>query len=141
MRREIDDDPDTAKWKNIGKREALRRRAAVWAARRRCCETVAVLDADGVPAQSAQHAVQLLREHWAPVFTKKNTSPRSMEELLAHVAPAPGDVQWCLPFEEFAEAARRQGDSAPGPDGLPYSAWVCSDLPAWRSFTACTSSF
>eukprot|EP00959_Pyramimonas_sp_CCMP1952_P429706 8999214-Pyramimonas_sp.AAC.1 len=42
----------------------------------------------------------------------------------AHLAPSsPPSVFWALEPEEFQEALSRVGDSAPGPDGLPYAAW------------------
>jgi hypothetical protein len=46
--------------------------------------------------------------------------------LLAHCRPAPAIASWNLSFVEFDGVLKYMSDSAPGPDGIPYSAWAKS---------------
>jgi endonuclease/exonuclease/phosphatase family metal-dependent hydrolase len=127
MRNELEADPSIAEWKKIGRREALRRRATAWASTRRRTSTFSILDPEGAPATSASHATQLLTNHWGPVFTAKRCYRLAQAKLLQFVVAAPDDINWRLPRNEFIAIAERCTDSAPGPDGIPYSAWVQAD--------------
>jgi endonuclease/exonuclease/phosphatase family metal-dependent hydrolase len=127
MRNELEADPSIAEWKKIGRREALRRRATAWASSRRRTSTFTILDQGEAPATSAGHASQLLANHWGAVFTAKRCFKIAQEKLLQFVVAAPDDIDWRLPREEFIAIAQRCTDSAPGPDGIPYSAWVQAD--------------
>jgi endonuclease/exonuclease/phosphatase family metal-dependent hydrolase len=127
MRAELESDPSIAEWKKIGKRESLRRRATAWATSRRRTSTFTILDSRGAPATSTEHSTQLLAEHWGAVFDATPCSRVAQQHILQHVVPAPDDINWRLSREQFIEIAERCSDSAPGPDGIPYSAWVRAD--------------
>eukprot|EP00959_Pyramimonas_sp_CCMP1952_P125342 2620686-Pyramimonas_sp.AAC.1 len=63
--------------------------------------------------------------HWGPVFAAKTVSNSAVSECLDNVFPRRPLLDPPLPGEEeLLRAARRAGDSAPGPDGLPYRAWI-----------------
>jgi exonuclease III len=127
MRAELEGDTSIAEWKKIGKREALRRRASAWTTTRRRTSTFTILDMAGAPATSVTHATDLLAGHWGAVFAAKACNKRVQASLLEYVVPAPDDIDWRLPREDFIAIAERCSDSAPGPDGIPYSAWVRAD--------------
>jgi endonuclease/exonuclease/phosphatase family metal-dependent hydrolase len=127
MRNELEADHATAEWKKIGKREAMRRRATAWTSERRRVSTFTILDSAGAPATSVTHATQLLANHWGKVFAAKPCSKLFQKSLLQHVVTAPDDIAWRMSREEFIAIAERCSDSAPGPDGIPYSAWVRAD--------------
>ena len=127
MRMELEADSSIAEWKKVGKREALRRRASAWSSSRRRTSTFAILDCKGAPAISAAHSTQLLADHWGSVFAATPCSKVAQDQLLRHVVLAPEDINWRLPREDFITIAERCSDSTPGPDGIPYSAWVRAD--------------
>ena len=127
MRAELEGDPSIAEWKKVGKRESLRRRASAWASSRRRTSTFTILDRDGAPATSTAHSTQLLAEHWGEVFAATPCCRVAQQRILQHVVLAPEDINWRLSRDQFIEVAERCSDSAPGPDGIPYSAWVRSD--------------
>jgi hypothetical protein len=124
MLRALDSDPKTAQWRKVGKREALRRRAAVWSPRRKTSSTFWILRPDGNAASSHEEAASLLRSHWAPVFREPDYDAEAATEILQCVQLAPSDFDWDFTFDSFATILHRMPDSAPGPDGIPYSAWA-----------------
>jgi endonuclease/exonuclease/phosphatase family metal-dependent hydrolase len=117
-------DTERAAWKKLGVREALRRRAAAWAPQKRTTSAFAVLDAQGRAAADHEQAARLLRDHWQPAFKPPNTFRQAQLELLQYSAEAPVDFDWDISDEDIDNAIFHYHDSAPGPDGLPYSAWA-----------------
>jgi endonuclease/exonuclease/phosphatase family metal-dependent hydrolase len=124
---EIQNDPLIAPFKKAGRLEAVRRAASAWAPRRRKVSTFSVLNPDGTAAGSNDAAGQLLLNHWSGVFREKPCSHEAQQTLLAYVVPCPTDVEWNIDRGQFIDIALRARDSAPGPDGLPYSAWSNAD--------------
>ena len=43
--------------------------------------------------------------------------------MLSFVQPAPHDMKWAVGLDEFEELLASKRESAPGPDGLPYSVY------------------
>jgi hypothetical protein len=76
-----------------------------------------------VPAVSAKAGGTLLVDHWKSVFAEKPCCPTAQATLLEHCVLAPTVKTWVLEKEDFLHILHRARDSAPGPDGLPYSAW------------------
>ena len=124
---EIEHDELLAPFKKAGRLEAARRMASCWGPRRRKASTFSVLHPDGSAADSLEAAGSLLLQHWSKVFREQPCSREAQRTLLAHAVPCPPDIQWNIDRGEFWEIALRARDSAPGPDGLPYSAWSQAD--------------
>jgi hypothetical protein len=127
MIRVLDSDPRIAEWQKIGKREALRRRSAVWSPRRKTCSTFCIVHSDGTPTQSHEEAAALLQAHWAPVFKAPTFDEDASAALLPFVRPIPEGFDWDITFKDFSSILHHLPDSAPGPDGIPYSAWGRAD--------------
>ena len=102
----------------------LRRRLIAWAARSRACGGIVVLDSMRVPAIDPAHARQLLADHWGQVFAKKITDEHAQCELLKDLsaAEAPVHVE-PIGYDAFLASLQHVPESAPGPDGIPFSVW------------------
>jgi hypothetical protein len=120
--KEIAEDPNINEMKKLARKEGLRRKAAAWATTRRTSKALAILDSTGLPAASPHEGTRLLRQHWGPVFKSKPHSVSEMSFYDAYIQKAPSDIDWHMDFEEFRSLLMAMDDSAPGPDGLPYSA-------------------
>ncbi|CAK0851716.1 unnamed protein product [Prorocentrum cordatum] len=95
----------------------------------RGCSHYAVRDHAGHVSTDPSHVTKALEDHWAGVFSRKDTDRRLRQEWLAdeaaHFRPAdrrhvPGGV---APFECFQQAIAHTKKSSPGPDGIPFRAW------------------
>eukprot|EP00959_Pyramimonas_sp_CCMP1952_P353549 7407084-Pyramimonas_sp.AAC.1 len=68
---------------------------------------------------------QAIMRHWAPVFAEKHVDETLLTNCLDSVFPRrPRADLPILDAQDLKKAARLAGDSAPGPDGLPYRAWL-----------------
>jgi hypothetical protein len=117
-------DAERAAWRKLGTREAIRRRAAAWAPRKRTTSAFAVLDPQGKAAADHDQAARLLQQHWQPAFDPPTTQHQAQLDLLQYSAEAPADFDWNITDDDIDNAIFHFNDSAPGPDGLPYSAWA-----------------
>eukprot|EP00959_Pyramimonas_sp_CCMP1952_P062019 1296033-Pyramimonas_sp.AAC.1 len=69
-----------------------------------------------------------IQTHLAKVFDAKPLHHQDMLHYLDSVFPQQPLRHLPLPdVDALQTAARLAGDSAPGPDGLPYRAWVHSE--------------
>jgi endonuclease/exonuclease/phosphatase family metal-dependent hydrolase len=116
-------DPLTAEWKQVGAKEALRRRASAWADRRRTTSNIAVLRQDGSSTADIEEATTLMKNYWQPIFQAPITFPHDQDTILEFSATAPPDFDWDLTDDNIDFVLHNFRDSAPGPDGIPYSAW------------------
>jgi hypothetical protein len=90
----------------------------------------AVRAADGQTRTDPAGMAAALADHWRGVFTRRPTHTDAVELWLAEAhrlqPPRPADWadtrHWSLRREDSATALQRAGDSAAGPDGIPYSA-------------------
>jgi hypothetical protein len=123
QRAELENDPTIAEFKKIGLRERLCRRASAWAPMRKKASTFTVLDSLLHPAVSAKAGGELLVAHWKSVFSERPCCPVAQATLLEHCVQGPFTATWLLEKDDFLQILQRARDSAPGPDGLPYSAW------------------
>jgi endonuclease/exonuclease/phosphatase family metal-dependent hydrolase len=119
---EIAADPHTTEMKKISKKEAIRRKAAAWAPSRRTAKTLAILNDQGLPAASSEAGADLLRTYWTATFTAKPADASDFRFLDQHIQAAPNDIVWHMDFEAFEDMLMAMDDSAPGPDGITYSA-------------------
>ena len=46
--------------------------------------------------------------------------------ILRYVQKAPDDIRWEIDRNEFDELMAAKKESAPGPDGIPYSLYICA---------------
>ena len=105
------------------------RRAEPWSPLQSRLRLRAVLDDDGVPFTDDTLAAQALHTHWAPVCAIKHIDLLSAREILGHavsLTPVAAElihVDRRAPDEELWKIIRKTGNSAAGPDGIPYSAW------------------
>ena len=64
----------------------------------------------------------MLCRHWENIFAEKSIDNEEADRFSEEYAVPFPEVQWELSKEEFLENIEATLDSAPGPDGLPYSA-------------------
>ena len=92
----------------------------------------AVRDATGAIHQEPEGMATALGQHWGQVFAGAEINHsrilRWMEEAYpAGVGlqglPPPDSARWRVRRRDVRRAVRLAGNSAPGPDGIPYSAW------------------
>jgi hypothetical protein len=119
---EIQADQLTSEWKKVAKKEALRRRAAVWAPRRKTLRNMVILNAEGLPAEDSAAAAAILHQHWKPTFTAKPIDQEACDTILHHTVTVPCDITWRLDFNSFSVMLLLTPNSAPGPDGITYAA-------------------
>ncbi|CAK0802619.1 unnamed protein product, partial [Prorocentrum cordatum] len=70
---------------------------------------------------------QFLTAHWSRVFAPRRVEPDALQEYLPFVQVAPQLSSWTLTYPQFQELVEKLHDSAPGPDGIPYSVWRAHD--------------
>jgi hypothetical protein len=104
------------------------RRAALWRKHQGRARFSGIRGAgDSLPA-SAERAAQLLRDHWGSVFAGGPTEDVDVERFIAHI-PADMLPPPVMPsLDEVMAVLGKKTDSAPGPDGLRYSAWQAAGL-------------
>ena len=69
-----------------------------------------------------------LCEHWSTIFQARAEGPRhhQYENILRYVQKATDDIRWESDRNEFDELMATNKESAPGPDGIPYSFYRCA---------------
>ena len=99
-----------------------------------------VCSAEGVADAVSHHPAVIrdtLRTFWAPVFGIKPTDGEAQRSLLIHCPRIAPDICRRHPgIAEVEQCLRHARPSAPGPDGIPYSAWLfagalCDILYLW----------
>lgn len=72
----------------------------------------------------AAESNRALRDHWGPIFAERPIDEDLADELIRrHVHPAEGHSVMPPTTTMIRATLRRQRDTAPGLDGLSYSAW------------------
>ena len=99
-----------------------------------------IMDATGVVRTDRDQKAAALRRHWGDTFKKRHVDERLLQEWLAEDAAAENGLAralgktirqaatWQVRREDVCAAIDRAGTSAPGPDGIPYSAWKALGL-------------
>ena len=75
----------------------------------------AVTDEDGHPLENEDESGRRLCEYWCEIF----------QAHIEGVQKAPDDIRWEIDRNEFDELMAAKIESAPGPDGIPYSLYRC----------------
>ncbi len=109
--------------KGSAKLSKLHALAATWRSQRRRLALNTIIDENGEPQDNTEIAARLLVNHWTPVFRERKISAEEALEVMPHTPVVPANVEWRLDRIQFGELVARPRDGAPGPDGLPYSAW------------------
>ena len=78
-----------------------------------------------------------MASHWGFVFSPRAVCHHAPRQLAPHVQRAPNEVRWKSHQLDLEGLPPRLRDSAPGPDGVPYSAWVATaDATSWYLWQA-----
>ena len=93
----------------------------------------AVKGDDGMPIFNKSEAHSYLGRFWGKQFCEKHIDEHKAKDFceeFSNKIPAQWRVSsiWLLPFQLFLLLLCHVKKSAPGPDGIPYSAWACSSL-------------
>lgn len=98
--------------------------AATWSPKRRHVSRLAgVRQTNGAVTTDPDEACKELGTFWANTFAKKPVDAKFADEFLRRWAVKLPSIDWKLTEEEFIKVIRSTGDTAPGPDGVPYAAW------------------
>jgi hypothetical protein len=116
-----DEGPPSSKGRT--KLSKLHSLAATWRSQRRRLILTTIVDSEGNPQDDPESAAGLLEDFWAPVFKEKKIDPREALKVMPFTPKAPPDIEWKLDKTQFREIISRPREGAPGPDGIPYTAW------------------
>ena len=94
----------------------------------------AMRDEDGRVKASPEEMADILRRHWSPIFTAKDSDAKKRKEWLEEEIKEmrkeeQGDLQhvamesWMVSRKEIEKAIKHAPRSAVGPDGIPFEAW------------------
>jgi hypothetical protein len=103
--------------------------AATWRSQRRRLILATIIDPEGNPRDSTEGAAELLADHWGPIFQERKIQAEAALQVMPFIPVVPEGIAWELDRIEFGELVARPRDGAPGPDGIPYSAWRCAGDP------------
>jgi hypothetical protein len=99
------------------------RRAALWRRHQGRARFTGIRGPDDALPSSTDGAAQLLRNHWGNVFAGGPSDPVDAERFLAHVPADMLPLPVMPSLDDFKRLLAKKADSAPGPDGLRFSAW------------------
>ena len=97
--------------------------AARWSPTRKRAGLSGLRDADGKPVHDHDVCFDLVSNHWGLQFSGSSIDESKAKDFLQQWARRIPRVQWQLTYDAFLSLLDGLHDSAPGPDGLPYSAW------------------
>ena len=90
----------------------------------------AVIDEDGHPLENENEneSRRRLCECWCTIFQARVEGERHhcLETILSYVQRVPDSICWEIDRNEFDELLAIKKESAPGPDGIPYSLYRCA---------------
>ena len=76
------------------------------------------------PATDRAAKAELLEKHWGATFDKRTVEPESLDELLSNYRTSFPDIPWSLNRNHLKHLLAHPKKSAPGPDGIPFSAYA-----------------
>ena len=96
-----------------------------------CAKIGAIQTEEGTIVSDPQHMADVLRRHWASVFSARGVDLDLLRQWVADDIAARrvgSNLQEAMKGAQIerqhvATAVSRSNDSAPGPDGAPYLAW------------------
>ena len=102
---------------------------SAWRARRTAPRISAVTRPDGSVTSDKAQMSEVLGNHWGGVFNQAEVQEEEVHKFVSQFSTKFPEVDWNLTEDEFDEMLRHTGNSAPGPDGIPYACWRCA--PQW----------
>ena len=102
--------------------------AATWRAHRRRISLAAIVDTQGIPRDSPEESADLLADHWGPIFAAKAIEAEAALAIMQFTQAVPEGLCWSTDRVGFHELMAKPRDSAPGPDGIPFSAWRAAGI-------------
>ena len=86
----------------------------------------AVTDKEGHPLEDEDESGMKLCTYWSKIFESEGERHLAHETILEFVHKAPEDTQLTIDKREFDDMIATKKESAPGPDGIPYSIYKCA---------------
>ena len=112
------------------RRAKLHTRLASWSPKGKSVVGITVLGDDGNPTDEAG-GFEALERHWGPVFNSSVADFRAMSGFKRFIVKCPVDLA-PLAKDEFVKMCSVVRRSAPGPDGIVYTAWsACGEEAAF----------
>ena len=98
------------------------------ARRRKASGIEGIPPSEAVPRPTVQDSVDAYVQYWAKVFSPKPYNKDAAKTILLHADCSLGHRVNCWEIDvcQFTEMIASTPDSAPGPDGLPYSVWAAA---------------
>ena len=106
------------------RREAARARGFPWRLQRRRITLSALRSADGALVSDVSEVGSLLHSTWQPVHDSRPVDDEQLDYFLGFVPSVPHQIKWELSYDDFRDLLCRLSHSSPGPDGVPYGAWM-----------------
>ena len=120
---ELDKSKELQQSQKKRKRSILEVRARPWRNKRKAVSFSGIRDCEGEIAFTPESIGKLLQEHWGRVFAPKEIDPEEADFFLDYSQAVPDGFRWGVDLDAFLALLDATHDSAPGPDGVPYSAW------------------
>ena len=85
----------------------------------------AINGSDDAPIFVPDDATRRLCQNWSGIFRARDYGipAEQADTMLSFVVPALREMNWCIQFSALEEMLASKRESAPGPDGLPYSVY------------------
>ena len=85
-------------------------------------------DGNGHPLENEDESGRRLCEYWSKIFEARvpGEQHHCYETILEYVQKTPDDIRWETDKNECDELLATKKESAPGPDGIPYSLYRCA---------------
>ena len=101
----------------------------LWRSTAKVATLAAIVCPAGERATTVQQMTAALRDHWAPTFSQTHTNFDHAEaaSFLQRWSPCLAGEDVRAPSKDnYADLIARMAHAAPGPDGVPYSAWCAA---------------
>eukprot|EP00959_Pyramimonas_sp_CCMP1952_P039801 832326-Pyramimonas_sp.AAC.1 len=116
----------------------VKRLGKAWRASRRQISLSAVVGPDGTAHSDPRACATTLTVYWGEVFSPGVPNMENAKRFLDLIPRIPDDnyqyttvshprYPWVISPGQFHDLPHSRVDSAPGPDGLPYSVWQCGN--------------
>ena len=138
---QVDEEPD-AQPTTPPKASWLLKCRKLWQGTKKAMVLQGIRDAGGESATTPEEAAKLLAMRWGGVFSPQSICREALAHLAPHVQPIPDtrSVRMDATVIDLEALLPRLRDSAPGPDGVPYSAWSATSSTTihylWQAYKA-----
>ena len=111
-----------------------------WRRRRTTSAIAAVVKSDGIVTSDPTEMAEELSKHWQGVFSKAPPAQHPIETFMKENMPPFPPIDWHVTEDDFLAVLQQSGNTAPGPDGIPYGCW--RKAPRWVQsllYTCCNT--